>query len=493
MDKVNTSEEIFEIRDEEINVEKIMEKIRENIKKRKEDGDYKENELEIMSSTFSAVSSLKVDVPEGLEFIRSCDICNEGYTISSHRPVFGKFLVQGRKMVHGEIRRYVDPMFQKQRDFNFNVAQVLKNILGEVNSSGYEIEHLNTELENSKNELENSKNELENLRLNLEYLNNEHEGSKTEILNSKLEIENLINEIEHSKIEFKCLKTEVNHLKTNFVENIKSEVNDVISAIDMDLDNKAWFNSVLENRLKENLQNYEVKKPEYNEPEINYYVFEERFRGSRDNIQQHQKVFLNYFMGCTNVLDIGCGRGEFLELASHNGIVARGIDIDEDMISFCKSKGFDVDLKDAVEALEGIEDKSLDGIFISQVVEHLAPDYLIKMLNLCNKKLKYGFYLVVETVNPLSLFSFSNFYIDLTHIKPVHPETLRFLFNAVDFREIDTKFVSPVPDSMRLKKLPEFGDLKDREKLISETYNQNIDMLNNVLYGAQDYAIIGKK
>jgi 2-polyprenyl-3-methyl-5-hydroxy-6-metoxy-1,4-benzoquinol methylase len=268
----------------------------------------------------------------------------------------------------------------------------------------------------------------------------------------------------------------------------------------LDLDNKGWLNGVLENRLKENLQNHKVQKPEDkvqkpedNEPEINYYAFEEHFRGSRDHIQQHQKVFLDYFKDCKNVLDIGCGRGEFLELARQNDIVAKGIDIDEDMVSFCKSKGFNVELKDAIETLESIEDKSLDGIFISQVVEHLAPDYLIKMLNLCNKKLKYGFYLIVETVNPLSLFSFANFYIDLTHIKPVHPETLKFLLSAVNFREIEAKFISPVPDGMKLKKFPDVGDLTDREKVMLETYNQNIDMLNNTLYGAQDYAVIGKK
>lgn len=435
-----------------------MEKIRENIDKRKEEGIYKENEPEIMGETFSAASTIKKDIPEGLEFINCCDICNESYTISSHRPVVGKFLVEGRKIVHGEIQRYVDPVFQKQREFNFGVSDVVKHLKTESQYLKTDVEHLNTDLERLSTNAENFKNDFEYLKTDAGHL-----------------------------------KTDVEYLKLNSFQNIKSEVNNFISAVDLDLDNRSWLNSVLENRLKENLQNHKVQKPEDNEPKINYYVFEEHFRGSRDNIQQHQRVFLDYFTDCKSVLDIGCGRGEFLELARQNDIVAKGIDIDEDMVSFCKSKGFNVELKDAIETLESMEDKSLDGIFISQVVEHLAPDYLIKMLNLCNKKLKYGFYLIVETVNPLSLFSFANFYIDLSHIKPVHPETLKFLLSAVDFREIETKFISPVPDSMRLKKLPDFGDLKDREKVMFETYNQNIDMLNNVLYGAQDYAVIGKK
>lgn len=447
----------FEIKDEEINVEKIMEKIRENIKKRKEEGVYTENEPEIMNKTFSAISS-KGDVPEGLEFTNNCDISNESYTISSHRPVIGKFLIEGRKIVHGEVRRYVDPVFQKQREFNFNTADLAKNL----------------------------KNNVEDLNAGFNSLKIDAEKSKTDIVHLNTDVGNLSNDV-------KCLKSNVESFKSDSLKNIRYEVNSVISAIDMDLDKKGWLNSVLKNHLKENLRNHEVKKPEDNESEINYYAFEEHFRGPRDNIQQHQEVFSDYFKGCKNVLDIGCGRGEFLELARQNDIVARGIDIDEDMINFCKSKGFNVELKDAIEILEGMKDKSLDGIFISQVVEHLAPDYLVKMLNLCNKKLKYGFHIVVETVNPLSFFSFANFYIDLTHIKPVHPETLKFLLSAVGFREIETKFISPVPDSMRLKKLPECDDLENKEKIIFETYNQNIDMLNNILYGAQDYAIIGKK
>ena len=145
------------------------------------------------------------------------------------------------------------------------------------------------------------------------------------------------------------------------------------------------------------------------------------------------------------------------------------------MINFCKSKGLNAELKDAIKALEEIKDKSLDGIFISQVVEHLNPRYLVNMLNLCNKKMKYGFYIIIETVNPLSLFSFANFYIDLSHVKPVHPETLKFLVSNAGFRDIETKFSSPVPPEMKLKKLPNLEDT-DQDKSMIEISNQNIDM-----------------
>jgi len=107
--------------------------------------------------------------------------------------------------------------------------------------------------------------------------------------------------------------------------------------------------------------------------------------------------------------------------------------------------------------------------------------------------MKYGFYIIIETVNPLSLFSFANFYIDLSHVKPVHPETLRFLLNTADFRDIEIKFISPVPSEMKLQRLPDLDDLTEKSRLMIGICNQNIDIINNALYGAQDYAVIGKK
>ena len=107
---------------------------------------------------------------------------------------------------------------------------------------------------------------------------------------------------------------------------------------------------------------------------------------------------------------------------------------------------------DAISYLEAQEDKSLDGIFIDQVVEHLEAGYR-PASGLCHQNLKFGYFIVVETVNPLSFVSFVNFYIDLTHKRPVHPETLQFLLSAAGFRESEKKFFSPVSDQSRLKKI----------------------------------------
>jgi 2-polyprenyl-3-methyl-5-hydroxy-6-metoxy-1,4-benzoquinol methylase len=451
----------FEIKDEEVNVEEIMEKIRENIRKRKESGDYKS--AEEIEQVFSEVSSSRARNSQESEILNSkCDILNNSYSISSHRPVLGSFLVKSRKLVHGEVRRYVDPVFQKQSELNSNLVCVLNDAKEAVSSCSDKMGQLEKEI-----------GELED---------------ENRFLRSK---------IEQLSSETKKLEVESEQLKSEIAINVKKEVESVITAINLDLENKAWLSRILDSRTRQGHENRVTgssgkTNSNKTDSDINYYVFEERFRGSRENILQHQTNFIGYFANCTNVLDIGCGRGEFLELAKDKGISARGIDVNEDMINFCKSKGLDVELKDAIEALEEIEDKALDGIFISQVVEHLNPDYLINMLNLCNRKMKYGFYIIIETVNPLSLFSFANFYIDLSHVKPVHPETLKFLVNTVGFRDIETKFSSPVSSEMKLQKLPNLEDQNENRSMI-EISNQNIDMINNALYGAQDYAVIGKK
>jgi len=161
---------------------------------------------------------------------------------------------------------------------------------------------------------------------------------------------------------------------------------------------------------------------------MNYFVFEEHFRGSRADIKERQRAFVHYFKDCSNVLDIGCGRGEFLELMHDEGIGARGVDLDETMVNFCRSRGLEVKLNDAISYLEQVEDESLDGIFIDQVVEHVEPAYLVRLLELCYQKLMFGYHLVVETVNPLSFASLANFYMDMSHVRPIHPETMMVPF-----------------------------------------------------------------
>lgn len=282
-----------------------------------------------------------------------------------------------------------------------------------------------------------------------------------------------------------------NKIDKKIKEEIDVKVNETITAINRDIENKAWLANLLDKRVKMKLG--EPLPAKQTHEAVNYLLFEEQYRGSIEEIKSRQNMFLEYFKNSQNVLDIGCGRGEFLMLLKENGISAKGIDINEDMVRYCQKNGLDVQKTDVLSYLNSLEDKSLDGVFSGQVIEHLQPNDLINLVKLCYDKMKYGTYFIAETVNPLCLGIFStNFYLDLSHIKPVHPETIKFLLESAGFREIQFKFFSPFPEEARLKNI-EPTDLPEKLKKDFEVLNQNINKLNDMIYGFRDYAVIGKK
>lgn len=472
----------IEIKDEEINVEEIMAKIRENIRRRKEAGIYTDEDL-------SEESSIEIkNICNNLDYLKNnADISNNSYFISSHRPVAGKFLVKGRSLINGEVRRYVDPVIWKQTEFNTELVKVISDAetrIGLIYDHLEDIEHINGIC---KRILETDD--------NIGTLNERLLATDNSINEINTRIESLESENAEINTHIEALESEKDNISDLVKQEVAKQFTDVLSSMDSDIKNREWLAHLLEKRIEESSGSEYVSssKPSDEAPAINYFIFEERFRGSRKDIKERQRAFLPYFENCKNVLDIGCGRGEFLELMREKGIGAQGVDFDKTMVEYCLSKDLDIVLDDAVSYLEKLEDSSLDGIFIDQVVEHLEPVVLVRLLELCHKKLKLGYHLIAETVNPLSFTSFANFYIDMTHIRPVHPETLKYLFDATGFREIETQLSSPVSDEGRLKHLPCDDADDDKKKLFIDSYNNNISMLNGILYGAQDYAVVGKK
>lgn len=225
---------------------------------------------------------------------------------------------------------------------------------------------------------------------------------------------------------------------------------------------------------------------------FDYYWFESIHRGDRALIKRRQQPYLTYFDGCRNVLDIGCGRGEFLELLSEKGIGGYGIDIERDSIQFCADEGLPARQAEALAHLASIGEGEVDGVFISQVAEHMTPAELIEMVGLAYQKMKPGGYVVIETPNPQCLLIFASFfYADLSHVQPIHPETMRFLLLSAGFRDVEIKLTNPVPKNQRLAKLMVQG-LKPGDTWADEM-NANLEKLNSVLFSYMDYAAIARK
>lgn len=224
-----------------------------------------------------------------------------------------------------------------------------------------------------------------------------------------------------------------------------------------------------------------------------YVGFEDQFRGSREVIRARLQSYIPHFEGQTDVLDVGCGRGEFLDLLAHAGIPARGIDLNHEMAQGCRARGLDVTEADAVSYLAGLPDGSLGGIFAAQVVEHLEPAYLLRFLDLSFHTLRPGGRLVLETLNPACWVAFFESYIrDITHRWPLHPETLRYLVTASGFVRADIEFRSPIPEHDRL----EHTSLASRDPALTElmhVFNANMAKLNSRMFTDMDYAVIGTK
>jgi 2-polyprenyl-3-methyl-5-hydroxy-6-metoxy-1,4-benzoquinol methylase len=153
-----------------------------------------------------------------------------------------------------------------------------------------------------------------------------------------------------------------------------------------------------------------------------YVGFEDVFRGPESLIQDRFRRYLPLLERHKQVLDIGCGRGELLDVLAGSGLAARGVDSDPAMVERCRRKGHIVELMDGGAYLRGQADASLPVIFAAQVVEHLPYDQFLEFLELSRCKLKPGGQLIFETVNPHSLEAFKTFYTDLTHQRPIFPE-----------------------------------------------------------------------
>ncbi len=221
-----------------------------------------------------------------------------------------------------------------------------------------------------------------------------------------------------------------------------------------------------------------------------YVGFEDLFRGSTDDIRQRVSEYLPFFKGTRDVLDIGCGRGELLTLLREQGIQARGIDINGSMVEVCRQQGLDATEADALSYLRAQPDDSLGGLFAAQVIEHLEPRYLTSLLDVAFDKLRPGAPIILETINPACWFAFFESYIrDITHVRPIHPDTLSYLLIANGFQHVDIRYRAPYPEHEKLQPIAPQASLGDTV----DTLNANVERLNRLLFTWLDYAAIGRR
>ncbi len=217
--------------------------------------------------------------------------------------------------------------------------------------------------------------------------------------------------------------------------------------------------------------------------DFDYAGFEDRYRGSEENILDLLKTrYLPHFAKCKRVVDLGCGRGEFLSVLKGSGIDSFGVDMDSDMIARCAVRGLNVEEGDAIDYIASAKPGEVDGIMCSQVVEHISSQDLIRLVNGAYNALPQGGMLAIETINPLSLSAYRFSYpMDITHRRFVHPFTLKFLLESVGFSKVELCFYSVAREPISFSgKTPE-----DVAAFLND--------VQDALFGEQDYAVIAQK
>lgn len=190
---------------------------------------------------------------------------------------------------------------------------------------------------------------------------------------------------------------------------------------------------------------------------IDWARFADTFRGREEDIRARQQRHAERFQGTEGeILDLGCGRGEFLESARDLGLTARGIELSAECVALCRAKGLAAERADIFAYLDETPDRSLGGIFCAQVVEHLQPAQVPALIQKMSAKVRQGGLVMIETPNPECLAIFAtHFYIDPTHTRPVPPVLLRFYLEEAGFGRIEVEKLAPAAESIpALNQLP---------------------------------------
>ncbi len=219
----------------------------------------------------------------------------------------------------------------------------------------------------------------------------------------------------------------------------------------------------------------------------------DRFRGTFEDIWGRHHIYLEYLRNRPGqILDIGCGRGEFLSMLRYEGIQSWGCEVDSVMATMAREKELYVRELDALGALKVSPPASLGGVFSSQVIEHLFPGEVLSFLKLSYDAIAPGGVLIIETLNPQSLGVLAkSYYRDLDHKQPIDPDYLSKLVQLAGFENVEVHRIREFGAQERLPELPDaqrLGVTLEAHRALKKI----VDKLNATIWGSQDYFVIGE-
>ena len=213
-----------------------------------------------------------------------------------------------------------------------------------------------------------------------------------------------------------------------------------------------------------------------------YKSFEDKFRGDKSEIKKRLLAYEPFLQILKQndekpaAVDLGCGRGEWLEILKQNSFAAHGCDVSDEMIKECKKNALEAKNQGAIEFLSKLEDSSLALVSAFQLAEHLEFSELCELIKQARRVLKDGGILILETPNPENLrVATLTFYLDVTHVKPIPPMLLEYL---CEFEGFSDTFM------MRLNSNLSFSE---------DLQNQNVTLRDVLSSVGLDYAVLGLK
>ncbi|SRR5579883_1684495 len=502
---------MIEENNHEIDVAELMQKIREEVAKR---GDYsplkRPNSKPKLSNTMTVFQPILAFM-EGL--LRNAELRAEVRT--KWPDNLNKFPFTLSRKIQKISLKILNFIFKDQREVNFNLIRALKEsivlnrqLIEQVTSLRNQLDELSGDIDLRFKEIDKRLDAVNNLEQHsFAQLVNERLGT----VNSRLQgVDESLSTV-NSRLQGvdERLSTVNSHLQG--VDERLSNVNSHLQRVDeRHLRNDSYLKNDLAQQKRLITMFLEEARQRLPEPfdqeqlqtfvneeqhllDAFYVAFEDQFRGSREDILNKLKVYLPIIaeakVGTSSspILDVGCGRGEYLELLRKVGYTARGIDINRIMVEQCKARGLEVIESDAITYLQSLPDASLGAVTGFHIIEHLSFPVLMNLIDETERVLNSGGLAIFETPNPENIIvGACNFYSDPTHRNPLFPLTVKFLFEQRGF--IDVKLLR-----LRENRLEDPLEFIEADNPIASKVNPLIEIAKSNFYAAPDFAVIAKK
>jgi O-antigen chain-terminating methyltransferase len=426
---------------QDVSIEEIMQKIKDEAAKRKS--------MHIIHKLYKSAEDDRINFPQQrIDFIIN-DVRVKSQIRTKIPDVLNRFPVNKSKLLQKIILKFHEHLFREQREVNNEILDVLQELSSIQLKTTEEINTMQQDTLQAKfSEIDGN---IDILQTKFSKLDD-----KVNITNDNVNITNqdIFRQIKDHKLNIIDMQRRLMLI----LEEARKRLPEPFSTQQID------------NILKEEDHIFDVM----------YATFEDKFRGTREDIKNRQKVYLPYIQEASDktagapIIDVGCGRGEWLELLKESGFNAKGIDLNKIMIKTCLELNLSVVESDAIDYLRSLPANSLCAVTGFHIIEHLPFKMLIALFDESFRVLKPGGIVIFETPNPENLMVGAyTFYTDPSHIKPLVPVTMQFIAEERGFPKVKIK---------RLHKYSDYNNVSEQNKFITENF-----------YNEMDYSVIGVK